>query len=134
MADRVDGFLRVSARLTGWSPFDLRATGMLDDYLAAVDARLSPGPLDDLLAAAADDDAIMDDARLGPLARSLILLWYTGAWTAPAGMPADLQPGPGVISASAYRAGLMWRAAGAHPAGAEQQGFGAWALQPEVAP
>ena len=114
MADRTTLFLELSARLTGWSLFDLRATGMLDDYVAAVDARLPQGLLDELLAADGGEDAVMDDTRLGPLARSLVLLWYTGSWTAPAGMPPPPSRLPVVISASAYRAGLMWRAAGAH--------------------
>ncbi|MCF4129505.1 hypothetical protein [Methylobacterium sp. SyP6R] len=134
MADRTARFLDLSARLTGWSVFDLRATGMAEAYVAAADARLPPGLLDGLLAAGGDDDAIMDDARLGPLARTLILLWYTGSWTVVPGVPATSKPPAGVISPAAYQAGLMWRAAGAHPAGAEPQGYAAWALEPEPSP
>lgn len=61
---------------------------------------------------------IFDDATLGPLARNLIQLWYLGQW----GFP--------VISAQAYQEGLVWKAIGAHPQGAKQQGFGTWSSPP----
>jgi hypothetical protein len=35
-----------------------------------------------------------------------------------------------VISGEAYLAGLQWTVAGAHPPGAQAQGFGAWAAAP----
>jgi len=37
-----------------------------------------------------------------------------------------------VVSPQTYRGGLVWIAAGTHPQGAHQQGFGAWALPPTV--
>jgi hypothetical protein len=84
---------------------------------------------------AAAGQAILDDAKLGPVARTLILLWYRGAWTA---LPQEWHSAYGaspqdvdhVVSAEAYQAGLQWDAAGAHPAGTRQQGYGAWASPP----
>lgn len=84
---------------------------------------------------AAAGQAILGDAKLGPVARTLILLWYRGAWTA---LPQEWHSAYGaspqdvdhVVSAEAYQAGLQWDAAGAHPAGARQQGYGAWASPP----
>ena len=135
MTDRAARFLQFSARLTGESPFVLRGTGMLDEYLAALDLRLPAGLLDELLARD-DEDATMDDPKLGPVARNIIIMWYTGSWTQlpdtwTAVYGTKDHGLAGVISPTAYQAGLMWRVAGAHPAGAQQQGFGAWSLQPE---
>jgi hypothetical protein len=62
-------------------------------------------------------------------------MWYCGTWTA---MPDAWRAAYGaspldvnrVVSAQAYQAGLQWVAASAHPAGARQQGYGAWATTP----
>jgi hypothetical protein len=136
MADRSEQLLQLSSRLTGFSTFLLRSTGMLDAYLEALDARLPAGLLDELLASD-DDDATMDNPKLGPVARNVILMWYCGAWMllpdewSAAYGTKDKNLG-GVISAAAYQAGLQWVVAGAHPAGAQQQGFGAWSRKPEA--
>jgi hypothetical protein len=136
---RFERFLEVSSRLTGFGRVALLGTGMTDEYLQALDAVLPAGMLDELLDAGERDDgvqALLEDARLGPVARNLILLWYCGTWTA---LPDDWRAAYGtspldttrVQSAEAYLAGLQWVVAGAHPAGARQQGFGAWAVAPE---
>jgi hypothetical protein len=138
---RTEVFLEVSARLTGFGRVALLGTGMADEYLRALDAVLPAGTLDELLAAGERDDGVaelLDDAKLGPVARNLILLWYCGTWTA---LPDEWRAAYGtspldttrVESAAAYLAGLQWVVAGAHPAGARQQGFGAWAVAPESA-
>jgi len=146
MDERSEQFLGLSGLLTGFGRLQLLGTGMADTYLQAVDAVVSPATLDDLLAVyehlpagAGRDDAvaagILGDARLGPVARSLILLWYCGSWTQ---LPDAWRATYGtssldtnrVVSAEAYQAGLQWVAAGAHPAGAAQQGYGAWATAP----
>jgi len=140
MTDRPEHFLRLSSRLTGFGAFDLRATGMLAEYLAALDARLPANVLDELLARGDDADdqaigAILADPKVGPVARNVILLWYCGTWNAlgpswSAAYGAIADDRNAVISAAAYQAGLQWTVAGAHPAGAAQQGFGAWSLAP----
>jgi hypothetical protein len=137
-------FVAVSARLTGFDRVTLLGTGMTDEYLRAMDAVLPGGTLDELLNdERSQSDArvrdLLDDAKLGPVARNLIVLWYCGTWTA---LPDDWRAAYGtspldtdrVESAAAYQAGLQWVVAGAHPAGARQQGFGAWAVPPEGAP
>jgi hypothetical protein len=150
MQERGERFLEVSALLTGFGWVRLAGTGMTDDLIDVVDAALPPGVLDELLAAYAALPADVDretavasellaDPKLGPVARNLILLWYCGTW---AGMPEDWRAAYGttpydthrVVSAEAYLAGLQWVVAGAHPAGARQQGFGAWSVAPEGAP
>ena len=35
-----------------------------------------------------------------------------------------------IISAEAYMEGLLWRAAGTHPQGAKQPGYGSWSFPP----
>ncbi len=135
MDSRSDRFIVLSARLTGFGRVTLLGTGMTAEYLAALDADVG-APLVDELLDAEDLDALLADAKLGPVAKNLILLWYCGTWTA---LPDDWRAVYGtspldttrVESAEAYQAGLQWVVAGAHPAGARQQGFGAWSIAPE---
>ena len=87
---------------------------------------------------AAISTAVLDDPKLGPVARNVIVAWYCGTWTAlPDGWREAYGTSPldtdRVLSAEAYQAGLQWVAAGAHPAGALQQGYGAWSAAPEGA-
>jgi hypothetical protein len=146
---RADQFLEMSAFLSGFGRVQLLGTGMTDSYLRAIDAVLPEGVLDELLDAfgrlsagedreAAVGSAILGDPKLGPVARNVILMWYCGTWTALpdawrsayGASPLDINH---VLSSEAYQAGLQWVAAGAHPAGARQQGYGAWAVAPERA-
>ena len=137
MDARATRFLEISADLTGFCRVELAGTGMTAAYLAALDAVLPVGLVDRLLAAwpNAGKSAVLDDPELGPVARNVILLWYRGAWSA---LPQDWRAAHGVsphdtdrvLSAAAYRAGLQWAAASAHPAGAAPQGYGAWAAPP----
>jgi hypothetical protein len=149
---RAEEFLAMSALLTGYGRVQLAGTGLTRDYLRAIDAALPAGVLDDLFAAfgrvlaqsvSSSDGvdayvapAILDHPRLGPVARNIILLWYCGTWTA---LPEEWHASYGassrdvthVVSAQAYQGALQWTAAGAHPAGARPQGFGAWSVPPE---
>lgn len=138
--DRTTQFLELSSALTGFNRMELLGTAMVDVYLRTLDAALPAGLLDELLDAyenlptgvvreAAIASRIINHLRLGPPARNLILLWYTGAWTALLGvLQADKDH---VVSAEAYLSGLQWVAAGAHPAGGHPQGYGAWSMTPE---
>ena len=135
MDARATRFLEVSAELTGFCRVELAGTGMTAAYLAALDEVLPAGLVDRLLAES--PGTVLDDPALGPVARNVILLWYRGAWSA---LPQDWRAAHGasphdtdhVVSAAAYRAGLQWVAAGAHPAGAAPQGYGAWAAPPSA--
>jgi hypothetical protein len=147
VSERADVFLGLSALLTGFDHVQLLGSGMTDSYLQTLEDVLPEDVLTDLLRAyealPADDGReaavvryILRSARLGPVAQNLMILWYCGTWTA---LPDDWRAAHGsspldidrVISPEAYVAGLQWVAAGAHPIGARQQGFGAWALAPE---
>ena len=145
MQDRLGKFLGLSAILTGSSRFELLSTAMASDYLHTFDEILPTGIVDELLGTLEQlppenhkepgAAQILKDPKLGPVARNLILLWYCGTWTP---MPDAWRAQFGaseldvrhVVSAKAYQAGLQWVVAGAHPAGAQQQGFGAWSMSP----
>jgi hypothetical protein len=118
--NRLNGFLELSAALTGFDEVELLGTGVADEYLRTLEGAVPAGVLDDLLGnAKSDAEAVLADEVLGPVARDVTVMWYCGSWQGE------------VVSPDAYVAGLQWVAAGAHPIGARQQGFGAWALPPE---
>jgi hypothetical protein len=143
-----DEFVALSAVLTGFEPFDLLGAGVVDEYLATL-LRIVPAATAEMLdtwrqieqappAGGVEEGVrirILDHPRLGPVARNVITLWYTGlwapmpdAWTYANGTsPADVNH---VVSALAYQESLVWKAAGTGPMGAKPPGFGAWALPP----
>jgi Membrane bound FAD containing D-sorbitol dehydrogenase len=63
---------------------------------------------------------ILADPILGPLAKTLIMLWYTGGIKNP-------DDGTWVIETAAdYFNALSWKVAGSHPPGLSNQFFGHW--------
>ena len=64
------------------------------------------------------------------LARSIVLLWYLGAWYDPNDLKNKPEPSPTVVSAKAYTQGLVWFIAGAHPMGYSNLQFGYWSRDP----
>ncbi len=150
MSDRIETFLGLSVELTAFSRFDLLATGLAERYLGTLDAVVGCDTTNTLLAAFAALPPPGDGTRaralratilgselLGDVARSLIKLWYSGtwfelpyAWTQRFGAkPADATF---VVSPDAYVEGLLWKAIGAHPAGAKAPGYGSWAYPPKI--
>ncbi len=138
-------FLAVSAALTGYNSAELQGTGCAGEYWHQFRQVLPEEILNRFLSHAhslgqGDDDQIirqtyLSDRCLGPIARSLIQLWYTGQWVP---LSQEWRESYGasrfdvvkIISTRSYKEGLVWDAIGAHPMGAKQQGFGAWALEP----
>ncbi|MGI0525516.1 hypothetical protein [Rhizobium giardinii] len=150
MSNRFEAFLSLSVELTAFSRFDLLGTGLAERYLATLDKVVGGEITDTLLAAfvalpPAEGEAriqalrttILGNELLGDVARALIKLWYSGtwfelpcAWTERFGFrPADTTF---VVSPDAYVEGLLWKAIGAHPAGAKAPGFGSWAFPPKI--
>jgi hypothetical protein len=144
--NRLDQFLGLSVALTGFDRLHLLGTGVAAEYMEVLDRVASP-PVTDLLLRArersiseGDKEAewiqrLLDDALMGPVARNLIILWYTGTWTAlPPDWPAPAGRSPldvgHVVSPEAYLAGLQWATVGAHPAGALPTGFASWSSPP----
>lgn len=139
-------FAALSSALTGFRETDLWGTGQVEPYLAELLNTVGEDIVARLLAAgrqalAAPDPSrglqqlVMDDADLGPVAQSLIVMWYLGQWSPlprawrdrNGANPLDMAR---VISADAYTAGLVWTAIGAHPMGANPGGFGSWSNPP----
>jgi hypothetical protein len=147
-ADRAH-FLSLSVELTGFGEVELLGTGVTDVYLAYL-LRVFPKVTPNLLGswqkieklppaerAEALRKLILGDPCLGPFAKGVIKLWYTGNWEA---MKQDWSRACGEsdheeessLLAIAYTQGLMWQAAiGAHPQAAKATGFASWSEAPE---
>lgn len=150
--DALETFVALSAVLTGFERVDLYGTGQADAYwqtvvgavgdenaavlLATATAiqRASGDDLDALERATRQD--ILASARLGPMARNIIQLWYLGTWFQ---MPATWSAEYGVhvadttriVSAEAYQQSLVYDVMRAHPPGAKQPGYSSWHTPPE---
>jgi Membrane bound FAD containing D-sorbitol dehydrogenase len=88
-------------------------------------------------AAAADKVLNNSDSNIMYLGRSIILMWYLGAWYAPSTLeylnssrPEPPYPADKVISPAAYTQGWTWRVAQAHPMGYSELLFGYWSNEP----
>lgn len=143
--DAARSFAALSAALTGFRAVDLWGTGQVEPYLDELIATVGEDVVARLLAAG--DEALREpdretalekllaDADLGPVARNAIVLWYVGEWVP---LPAEWRNRNGagpldvarVVSAAGYRSGLVWRAIGGHPKGADPPGYGSWAEPP----
>lgn len=144
-------FLDFSAVLTGFGRLDLLGTGMLEMYYEALTEivgesicgelwaefeklkRKCGGELEQLEEQV--EKQILPDEKLGPVAKAIVQMWYLGQWNqTPAPWREKYGTNPNdfnhVISAVAYTEGLIWRAAGTHPMGAKQPGFGTWSEPP----
>jgi hypothetical protein len=136
-------FAALSAALTGFREAELWGTGQVEPYLDELFATVGDAIVarllvtgDEALRTGALKERVLDDPDLGPVARNVIVMWYLGQWDALPGewrnrhgaSPLDV---PRVISADAYAAGLVWRAIGAHPMGADPPGYGSWANPPQ---
>jgi hypothetical protein len=153
--DPPQDFLELSAVLTGYGRADLLGTGLARRYYDETVSIVGEATVGELLGAAvsslraAGGDAagleeavrrkILGDAKLGPVARNVIKMWYLGSWYQ---LPREWREAYGanardtdhVVSAAAYQEGLVWRAVGSHPPGAKQPGFGTWSLPPQPEP
>ncbi len=137
-------FSDLSAHLSGFSETELSGTGMLEVYYDKINLIIGEREMGQFLAAYHDlpnteDDieySILHNERYGPVARNIIRLWYLGEWKQ---LPQEWRNVYGatsfdvdhIVSPQSYQESLIWIAAGAHPMGAKQQGFGAWSVNPE---
>lgn len=142
-ADRLARFVAASVRLTGFDHTELIGTGVAGDHLDALEAAVPKEMVTELLDvlggdAVSDEEvaACLAHPDLGPVARNLIVAWYTGTWNRlPEGWHRD-QGSDGshdatrVVSAAGFVAGLQWQVAEAHAPGGDAQGFGAWSTAP----
>ena len=77
------------------------------------------------------------------LARSIVLMWYLGAWYDPDDLKRLVDARAAdqplfivhtVISSKAYTQGWLWRVIQAHPMGYSDMQFGYWTRQPDPLP
>ena len=105
---------------------------------AVATAAISVGAVD----GSASAQAIIDKVQATPdtkyLARSIVLMWYLGAWYDPDNLRALVErpdPPPAkfeVISPKAYTQGWALRVAQAHPMGFSEMQFGYWSRPPSA--
>jgi hypothetical protein len=141
MPDMDDRFLALSAALTGFTAFQLQGTGQAALYQATASSMAGPCERARLArrlrrhrraGSPADQDRclrrdVLSDDRLGPLARSIIKMWYVGTWYE---LPRDWRERFGgsaqdhdhVPSPQSYTEGLLWPAVGANPQGPSPSG------------
>jgi hypothetical protein len=78
-------------------------------------------------------EAPQSNAEIAGLARSIVLLWYLGAWYDPHDLRnVDQQLRPRIISAKAYTQAWIWRVAQTHPMGYSEWAFGYWQDEPPL--
>lgn len=150
-SDPIAVFTDLSVELTGYDRVELAGTGLIEqhyDTLLRLIGEREAGHLLQAAAEALDADRknhngealrtrVIESKRYGPVIISLIKLWYLGSWYPLPGSYADVNGSTAddvehVVSAQAYREGLVWSAAGAHPMGAKAPGWGSWAEAPAL--
>jgi hypothetical protein len=149
---RFQRFLALSAELTAFKIFELNGTGVAQDYMKTVEEIVGTATLDAMLDLHAGlprqgpngldrkgvvSRELLGHAKVGPVARNLMKLWYTGTWNRlPTAWSERYGPAPRdrtfVVSPASYIEGLMWKAIGAHPAGAKGPGYGSWRHPPKI--
>ena len=151
--DQLQSFVAFSAAVTGFTQFDLRGTGQAEEYRSTVAEVAGDDVLTELLetwARVCDESqgdtgltrdllrrSIFSDLKLGPVARSVIKLWYVGIWYA---LPPEWIDSFGArekdytftVSASAYTEGMLWPAIDGNPPGAKGPGYGSWTGPPRI--
>ncbi|NUR59634.1 MAG: hypothetical protein HOV87_13345 [Catenulispora sp.] len=150
-SDPIVVFTDLSVELTGYDRVELAGTGLIEqhyDTLLRLIGEREAGHLLQAAAEALDADRknhngealrtrVIESKLYGPVIISLIKLWYLGSWYPLPGSYADVNGSTAgdvehVVSAQAYREGLVWSAAGAHPMGAKAPGWGSWAEAPAL--
>lgn len=145
-------FLQLSEQLTAFTSFQLVGTGEARSYYNTTLSIIGEDLLRELLLAfhsiqeETNDEVgfdralrhqILSDLKLGPIARNMIKMWFVGTWYQ---LPDTWREKYGVsaedktfvVSANAYREGLLWPTIGAHPMGAKAPGYGTWSAPPSI--
>lgn len=127
----ISDFLALSRVLTGEKTLDLKLGELYRNRLLVHYATT----LEELESAfkpfATDKDAekklqalLQKSPKLGPIARAVLWVWYTGEFKT----PYETTDGP--ASHEPYAEGLLWKVIHAHAPGYTNAGFGAWAEKP----
>jgi hypothetical protein len=149
--DPLHVFTDLSVALTGFDRVELAGTGLIEQHydtlLRLIGEREAGHLFQEAADALAEDHAnrngdalrakVVESPRYSPVIVNLIKLWYLGVWYPLPGAYCDVNGSTAddvehVVSAQAYREGLVWTAAGAHPMGAKAPGYGSWAEPPYI--
>lgn len=135
-------FVELCVPLTGFTRFDLHATGMAQLYLDTARHQVGEARFDAFLNAL-ERSRPLPPSGLGDtdreIARAVVYLWYTGAWpklsvAAHADLRRQMANTEFIVAPSAYVEGLVWRTFNGHPAGAKPPGYATWASEPVETP
>jgi hypothetical protein len=150
-----DVFLKFSSEVTGYSPFDLEGTGLVDTYCQLLQMILGPriseelglkmssvlnSPASSVARREAFQRSFAAPSLFQPVAANLILLWYLGTWYrltdtwyGAVNLPIPGASDPGnthVPSINAYIHQLSYRSAFVSAPGSNPPGFASWAIPP----
>ncbi len=135
-------FVALCVPLTGFTAFDLYATGMAGLYLATARKQVGADRFGAFLSAWREaHDKGTPPEQLPPVhrevARAVTYLWYTGSWPriapeAHALLRRETANTEVMASADSYPEGLVWRAFNGHANGSKPPGFGTWSMKPPV--
>ncbi|ESP92070.1 MULTISPECIES: D-sorbitol dehydrogenase [Pseudoalteromonas] len=149
---QVNQFTELSGALTDFNTFALHGTGQVQNYFQTLNDIVGKDIVEQLLnvfevvyKSACDEQMfntsirkqILGDVKLGPIARNIIKLWYTGTWYQ---LPHVWRESFGksehdvtfFVSSAAYTEGLLWQAIDANPSGAKGPGYGSWSDAPRI--
>ena len=137
----IEVFYKISSVFTGFSLIELQKTGVAREYLDALIRSTAEENVRDLLDFYHQHENeeiaehVFNHEMYGAMIRSLIQMWYLGSWYP---LPKEWHKRYGgseiseyVVSASAYKTGLIWKTIGTHAPGTNPSGFGVWATEPK---
>jgi len=143
----LDTFIGISAALTGASREVLRSRKeqrqLAETYFNVLREHVPPSRVKALFKAFVRIEAetgedgkailvterILSDEMLGPVAKSIIRMWQLGVWCNDVHQQNNL-----VLSATAYRNGMVWGTMGAHPIGYNSDDARYWSVLPVIPP
>ncbi len=149
---QIKQFIELSGALTDFNEFALNGTGQVPAYFQTLVNIVGQDLVKQLLATFTSvyetslneqtfidgiRQQILGDLKLGPVARNVIKLWYTGTWYQ---LPNVWRQAYGksendvtfFVSSASYMEGLLWQAIDANPSGAKGPGYGSWSQPPNI--
>ncbi|MBQ4811085.1 hypothetical protein A7985_01060 [Pseudoalteromonas luteoviolacea] len=148
----VQQFTELSGALTNFNAFALNGTGQVQNYYDTLNHIVGQAIVEELLStfvslyeSASNHEQfneslrkhILGDEKLGPVARNIIKLWYTGTWYQMAHFWRDAYGMSDdditfFVNSASYAEGLLWQAIDANPSGAKGPGYGSWSSPPNI--
>jgi len=150
--NQIKQFIELSGALTDFNEFALNGTGQVSAYYQTLVDIVRQDLVNQLLSRFSSvietslnekmfidgvRQQILGDLKLGPVARNIIKLWYTGTWYQ---LPNLWREAYGksenditfFVSSASYMEGLLWQVIDANPSGAKGPGYGSWSQPPNI--